>query len=68
MIGKIFKGVANVFKAATGLVNALKGFMNSPLGGLLASVFPPAGMLMGGLNFMNMFSQLGSGIGGGQNY
>lgn len=68
MIGKIFKGVANVLKAATGLVNALKNFMNSPLGNMLAAVFPPAGMLMGGMNFLNMFNQLGAGIGGGRNY
>lgn len=68
MIGKIFKGISGVLKAATGLVKALKGFMNSPFGSLLASVFPPAGMLMGGMSFMNMFNQLGGGIGGGHNY
>ena len=68
MIGKIFKGIGNVLKAATGLVNALKGFMNSPFGNLLKAVFPPAGMLSGGLSFLSMFNQLGSGIGGGYNY
>lgn len=68
MIGKIFKGVTNVLKAATGLVNALKNFMQSPFGNLLAAVFPPAGLFMGGMNFLNMFNQLGSGIGGGHNY
>jgi hypothetical protein len=68
MIGKIFRGVTNVLKAATGLVNALKSFMQSPFGNLLAAVFPPAGLMLGSMNFLNMFNSLGSGIGGRFNY
>jgi hypothetical protein len=68
MLGKILKGVGNVLKAASGLMNVMKNFMQSPLGGLLASVFPPAGMMMGGMNFLSMFNSLSNGLSGGQNY
>lgn len=68
MIGKIFKGIGKVFKAATGVLNLVKSFMNSPLGGLMKLVFPQTSMLMGGLSFLGMFNNLSSGIGGGYNY
>lgn len=68
MIGKIFKGIGKAFKAATGVLNMVKNFMNSPLGGLLKLVFPQSSMLMGGLSFLGMFNNLSGGIGGGHNY
>lgn len=68
MIGKILKGVGKVFKAATGVLNMVKSFMNSPLGGLLKMVFPQSSFLLGGMSFLGMFNNLSSGVGGGYNY
>lgn len=64
-IGNVFKGIG---KVVGGLTKVFSGILNSPLGGLLKTVFPPLGLASGVLNFAGMMGNLAGGIGGGQNY
>lgn len=67
-IKKAIGGIGKVLSGLGQVANVFKGFLQSPLGGLLMSVFPPAKAAMGFLSFTSMLGGLAQGVGGGQNY
>ena len=69
-IGGIADAVGGVAKGVTGILDQLGigGIMNGPLGGLIASVFPPAGAVIGGANLLGMIGSIADQVGGGDTY
>ncbi len=69
-IGKLFGGGGGggLFGALGKIGGLFKGIMNSPLGAIIGTVFPPAGMAMGAMNLVGMLGDLGTNVGGAQNY
>lgn len=67
-IGRVFKGITKVVSAVGQLAKALGGILNSPLGNILKSIFPPLGLMSGVLNFAGMMGNLANQIGGGASY
>lgn len=68
VVGGALDGLGGLGDMLGGLTDVLGGVMNSPLGGLISAVFPPAGAIMGGLNMLGMVSDIAGQIGGGENY
>jgi hypothetical protein len=67
-IGGVLGGVSNAIGGALGALGPLKALLDSPLGSLLAGVFPPAAGVMGVLQMAGMFGNLAGSVGGGQDY
>lgn len=67
-IGKIFKGVTKAVSAIGNLAKMVSGILNSPLGNILKSIFPPLGMMSGILNFAGMMGEVANQVGGGADY
>lgn len=67
-LGGVMDVVSKVGDVAGGIKDMLGGIMDSPLGGLLATVFPPAGMAMGALNLADMLGDVAGTVGGEEMY
>lgn len=71
-IGKAFGGIADAVGGVMGAIgdiaNIGKALLDSPLGGLLKMVFPPAALADSVLSFASMLGDIGQQIGGDENY
>lgn len=77
LFGGALGGIADVFDDIAGVVgdvadfvadnpisNAFQSIMNTPLGGLIAGVFPPATAIAGALNFADMIGDTADKVDG----
>jgi len=67
-LGGVGKAIGGITESLGGIGDLLKGVMDSPLGGLISAVFPPAGAIMGALNMAQMVGDMANQIGGGESY
>jgi hypothetical protein len=68
VLGKVGDIAGDVLGGIGEVANFAKGIMDSPLGGLIAAVFPPAAAVMGGLNMVSMVTDIAGQVGGGETY